>query len=89
MIQQRVIQEFRQEVDRSKLPGYRSTYDDYDGDLDVPAERQSARSTQVQPAEPQPPRPHKMPAPQSGTHGPHTGAAQQGAKRDGFGAGIF
>src|SRR6202790_3649330 len=30
MIQDRVIREFQTEVGRSKLPGYRSTYDHYD-----------------------------------------------------------
>jgi stage V sporulation protein G len=101
MIQQRVIQEFRLEVDRSKLPGYRSTYDDYDHDAEVavPAEREqvrreaAARSTQVQPAEPQPRSPHKVPAQvpvqQSAPHAPHTRGAQSGAPRDNFGAGIF
>jgi stage V sporulation protein G len=96
MIQQRVIQEFRLEVDRSKLPGYRSTYDDYDGELAAPAEREpvrreaAARSTQVQPAEPQPPKPHKVPAQQpSSPHAPHARSEQTGAPRDNFGAGIF
>lgn len=82
MIQQRVIREFQIEVDRSKIPGYRSTYDDYDHDADLapaPVERRAdqreaaARSTtHVQPAEPQPRSPHKMPAQHSGQHAPHT-----------------
>lgn len=98
MIQDRVIREFRLEVERSKLPGYKSTYEDYDQDIDLPAptreqrERQAAQRTtsHVQPAEPQPRSPHRMaPQPQSGNHGPHTTPAQQGVKPDGFGAGIL
>ena len=101
MIQDRVIREFRFEMDRSKMPGYRSTYDDYDHDEDLPpapadrhgeaSPRQSARTnSHVQPAEPQPRSPHKAPSQQhAGNAGPHTGASQQGAKKGGFGAGIF
>jgi stage V sporulation protein G len=100
MIQQRVIHEFRQELDRSKVPGYRSTYDDYDHDVDLPpapaergepARREAAArtSTQVQPAEPQPRSPHKVPAQPSHQHAPHPDSSQQAAGRDNFGAGIF
>lgn len=98
MIQQRVIQEYRVEVDRSKLPGYRSTYDDYDHDVDLapaePARREAAgRSTQVQPAEPQPRSPHKVPsqpgAHQGAQHVPHSRSTQGESPRDSFGAGIF
>jgi stage V sporulation protein G len=100
MIQQRVIREFQLEQERAKLPGYRSRYDEYDaGDADLaPAEaapreqrqRPAARTnTQVQPAEPQPRSPHKMPAQQSVPHTPHSGSAPQSASQDTFGAGIF
>ncbi len=101
MIQDRVIREFRLEMDRSQLPGYRSTYDDYDSDVDLPpatadrrgetSPREAARTnSRVQPAEPQPRSPHKAPVQQHTGHaGPHTGNAQQGAKKGGFGAGIF
>jgi stage V sporulation protein G len=97
MIQQRVIQEFRLEVDRSKLPGYRSSYEDYDHDVELPpapVEREPARraartSTQVQPAEPQPRSPHKAPAQPSTPHAPHTRQSQSESPRDNFGAGIF
>jgi stage V sporulation protein G len=103
MIQHRVIQEFRVEVDRSKQPGYHSTYDDYDHDVELPVERPAdakrevapRTSTQVQPPEPQPRSPHKVPAPQTARHTPqtahqtpHSRPAQAGGKRD-FGAGIF
>ena len=46
MIQERVISEFRQEVERAKLPGYVSRYDDFDIDEVVPPRhsRSSPRS---------------------------------------------
>ena len=95
MIQDRVIREFKLEMDRAKLPGYRSTYDDYDHeDAVIPAvaARTAAREkTQVQPAEPQPPKPHKVPVPQPTEHGtPHSPVQQtQISDRGGFGAGVF
>jgi stage V sporulation protein G len=33
MIQERVIQSFQQEIERSRLPGYVSSYDDFDEDI--------------------------------------------------------
>jgi stage V sporulation protein G len=96
MIQQRVIDEFRTEVERSKLPGYRSTYDDYDESAELPPvgerepSRREAKNTHVQPAEQQPRSPHSTPAkPATRHHAPHTPPAQQGVPRDNFGAGIF
>jgi stage V sporulation protein G len=100
MIQQRVIREFQLELDRSKLPGYRSTYDDYDHDVELPTatverraeakERDATRTTtQVQPAEPQPRSPHKPPAQHASRHVQQPGSAQQEPTRDNFGAGIF
>jgi stage V sporulation protein G len=75
MIQERVIREFREELQRAKQPGYISRYDDYDID-DMPPARHSRgaarshptttyarpgnqRSSQVQVAEPAPRAPHK------------------------------
>ncbi len=99
MIQQRVIRDYRLELDRSKLPDYRSKYDDYDHDIDVPPadadarepkpREAAARTTQVEPAEPQPRSPHKAPAHQTVQQTPHSGSAPQEATRDNFGAGIF
>jgi stage V sporulation protein G len=97
MIQDRVIREFQMELGRSKLPGYKSTYDDYDQEDAVAhspsghhQETASTREkTQVQPAESQPRSPHKPPSHHPGRHPPQHGSGQQGAKRDGFGAGIF
>jgi hypothetical protein len=40
MIQERVIREFHEELERAKLPGYVSRYDDYDID-DMPPARHS------------------------------------------------
>jgi hypothetical protein len=95
MIQDRVIREFRAELERSKQPGYKSTYDDYDHDVDLPPvhreHRDVAARTTTHAAEPQPRSPHKIAAPQqtNHNHGPHTPPAQQGIRRDGFGAGIL
>jgi len=93
MIQERVIREFQLELGRSKLPGYKPTYDDYDHEEVVAAAQGASHKevaathdkTQVQPAEAQPRSPHKPPA----HHPPRHGSQQHGIKRDGFGAGIF
>lgn len=97
MIQDRVIRDFQTELSRSKLPGYKSTYDDYDPEDAVAPAPQIRRAepaaaptslrekTQVQPAEPQPRSPHKPPSRRPN----HQMQNQQGTKRDGFGAGIF
>lgn len=96
MIQERVIRDFHLELERSKLPGYRSTYDDYDSETAVaagPLKKDPAMREKnlVQPAEPQPRSPHKPPGQNPGQNaaqnGLHRNANQQ--KRDGFGAGIF
>jgi stage V sporulation protein G len=71
MIQNRVIVEFRNELERAKQPGYASRYDeDYDDDVDAAAlaaqEPRAAphpASPQVQPPQFQPPPPHIQPAP--------------------------
>jgi stage V sporulation protein G len=95
MIQERVIRDFKLELDKSKLPGYKSTYDDYDSEDAVvptaPPKPQGRERTQVQPAEPQPRSPHKLPqherAARRSPGVPPT--TQGGTKVDGFGAGIF
>jgi stage V sporulation protein G len=96
MIQDRVIKEYRLEVDRSQLPGYRCTYDDYDQEETIAAPaagKEAAREkTHVQPAEPQPRSPHRPAARQAGTAPPRhaSGQAASGPKRDNaFGEGIF
>jgi stage V sporulation protein G len=94
MIQDRVIREFQLELERAKLPGYNSSYDDYDHE-DAPASSGSRGAstrerTHVQAAEPQPPKPHKLPLHHTSEGGtPHSAAPSQTARHDGFGAGIF
>jgi stage V sporulation protein G len=75
MIQNRVIAEFRTELERAKQPGYVSRYDDdYDDDVDTttyaPPEEAHAvppvpaslpPGVHAQPAQPQPPAPHIVP----------------------------
>jgi len=80
MIQERVIREFREEQERSKLPGYVSRYDDFDID-DFPPPRHSRgpvrghpttsyvrpgseRASRIQVAEPSSRPPHKSAKPQ-------------------------
>jgi stage V sporulation protein G len=43
LIQERVIQAFHEELRQSQLPGYVSSYDDFDDDFSRPAARPSAR----------------------------------------------
>jgi stage V sporulation protein G len=68
MIQDRVVREFREELERAKLPGYVSRYDDFDHEDAPPPRRDGAlqraavERTQVQPAQPQPRGPHRAPA---------------------------
>ena len=90
MIQNRVIAEFRTELDRSKQPGYVSKYDDdYDDDVDAASllPPESGRplqvppmppGTQVQPAQTQPPAPHILPAPQPAGNSPSAGPSSTG-----------
>ncbi|MBN1394487.1 MAG: SpoVG family protein [Pirellulales bacterium] len=75
MIQQRVIRAFEEEKANAKMPGYVSSYDDFDADDYAPP------TTRIQPAE-KPRGPHKTPAekPQTATAALHN--------KD-FGAGIF
>ncbi len=95
MIQQRVITAFKLEMERSKLPGYTSNYDDFDEDLvAAPPRRFSSNGshphphhkappvTQVQPSEPLPRAPHNAAVPEPAKH-------PSSAKRDSFGAGIL
>lgn len=66
MIQNRVIAEFRTELDRAKQPGYMSRYDDeYDDDIDpatlLPPEEQRPKPLPSSPAPPMPPGSHVQP----------------------------
>jgi stage V sporulation protein G len=90
MIQERVIREFQLELGRSRLPGYKSSYDDYDEDVVAvaPSTVSIREKAQVQPAEAQPRSPHRPPS--HAKHRPtQPGPNQQHVRRDGFGAGIF
>lgn len=83
MIQQRVVQAFEEEKARASLPGYVSTYDDFE---QVELEEAPLRPTpNVEPAQVQgaekPRGPHKAPR--------HTRHSQRTSKNDDFGAGIF
>lgn len=91
MIQNRVIAEFRAELDRAKQPGYVSKYDDdYDDDVDpadiVPPAAPEQRhpplppGTQIQPAESEIRAPHMLPQaapPPSGPQTPHSGLSKE------------
>lgn len=90
MIQSRVIAEYRAELERAKLPGYVSRYDDdYDDDVDAadiappaaaePRQPALPPGTQIQPAENEIRPPHVLPAPQppSGPQTPHSGLAKE------------
>ena len=98
MIQQRVIDEYRKEQERSKEPGYVSHYeDDFDEIFsedfvavtdDRASQAESARTTEIQPGASGPPAPHAHAAqnlpPQKATP-----RSKPQRKRDGFGAGIL
>ena len=80
MIQQRVIQAFEEEKARARMPGYVSSYDDFEPEEGgAPTRSGSLSPTQFQRAEK--------------PHGPHnkTGSrsSQSGRAHNGFGAGIF
>jgi len=95
MIQDRVIAEYEEELQRSEEPGYVSRYDDTYGEDDfddfdtfdeVPARRTApsrpAVSTQIQPAESTPPPPHRQASSTASSPGRGTEGGQ-------FGAGMF
>ncbi len=75
MVQDRILRAFFEEIDRSKQPGYSSSYDDYEfeDDFTLPDELEprdshgerparSLEKTSVQQAEPQPRAPHLAPS---------------------------
>ena len=77
MIQNRVIVEYKAELERAKQPGYASKYDeDYDDDVDASLlAAQEPRQATPAPAAPpfQPPPPHILPAPAPPASGGSTG----------------
>jgi stage V sporulation protein G len=94
MIQNRVISEYRAEMERAKQPGYVSRYEDeYDDDVDAaslvpqeearPAMPPLPAGAQIQPPQPQPNPPHIQPAPEPtagpvSSGGPHFTTPQPG-----------
>ena len=90
MIQNRVVSEYREELERAEQPGYQSSYEEYD--VDAPAASQRAAATanhRIQPARSEPPPPHARREPdptkqQQNLKTPH----ESGGNPD-FGAGIF
>jgi stage V sporulation protein G len=95
MIQDRVIQAFREELEKSKAPDYVSSYDDWDHeDAPLPKGQRLGGRTQVQTAEAAPRGPHKPPSQQHGSappRGPHVPKSDQSQRPrgDSFGQGIF
>jgi stage V sporulation protein G len=102
MIQECVVREYEEELERAKLPDYVSRYDDFDLDYGDyrrgPQPAAANAETRLDPAhERQPGRPHSArsnhPEGQRGrTQAPPPKAATQREQRpagDGFGAGIF
>jgi stage V sporulation protein G len=92
MIQDRVIAEYEEELDRAKMPGYVSRYDEeYDDEgeefdelePESDAERSSPTRTQIEPAEATPPPPHQRP----GNASSSSSTDERGGNA--FGAGIF
>jgi stage V sporulation protein G len=83
MIQNRVIEAFDEEQRRAQMPGYVSSYEDYDFEPASPSSsgepRRVMEPAQFQAAE-KPRGPHKAPAQQTEGQRPHN---------DKFGAGIF
>jgi stage V sporulation protein G len=98
MIQDAVIKAFHAEVERSKMPGYVSTYDDFDEDLVAQPHHSARRSghhheTKVEPAESVPRAPHVSAAPSKSNQPPvpiRKVSMDKTAKQGGnFGAGIL
>jgi stage V sporulation protein G len=86
MIQHRVIKAFEEERSRSKMPGYVSSYEDFEPEFIAPPATSRATptiTTHTQVPE-KPHGPHKMPSQR-----PQPQKAAEGQSRDGFGAGVF
>lgn len=85
MIQQRVIKAFEEEKSRAKLPGYVSSYEDFEPEyIAPPATPRSTPTITTHTQVPERPRgPHKPP------HHTQPQKAGDGQARDGFGAGVF
>jgi stage V sporulation protein G len=88
MIQQRVIKAFEEEKAHSKLPGYVSSYEDFEPEIIAPpAESRPTTTVTTHTQVPEKPHgPHKIPSqrPQ-----PQSQRTTDGRAHDGFGAGVF
>ncbi|HEX7447934.1 MAG TPA: SpoVG family protein [Pirellulales bacterium] len=100
LIQERVIRAFREEIERSKLPGYVSSYDDFDEDLVMERPPRRPRPAMERPAasrvvvERQAVEKTKIETAEPEPRPPHKRVAQPvngtpAPKRDTFGAGIW
>jgi len=117
-IQDHVIRVYREELERSRLPGYVSRYEDFDDDAargphfptdtarrverqytaarngmageELARDGTTGEQTKVEPAAQEPRAPHRVPAGQRVVPaGQRVGRSDEGASRDGFGAGIL
>lgn len=101
LIQERVIRAFRDEVERSKLPGYVPSYDDFDEEVDLDRPPRKQRPAAERPAAPrvaaerQAGEKTKIETAEPEPRAPHkrlpqpVSTAAPAAKREGFGAGIW
>lgn len=101
MVQQRIVEAFREEVEKAKLPGYVSSYDDFEHDLDFSEmeEPRVARAVAAADSEDagrfsrndQPQEPHPVGGPPAATSPVSSPAPPEisDADKPEFGAGIF
>jgi stage V sporulation protein G len=101
MIQDVVVREYEDEVERAKLPDYVSRYDDFDmdyGDYRRPAQATPTGEHRIDPAHSRHNshlgnnnRPHSSEPVRDNRSGPPSNSARSGprSRPDGFGAGIF
>lgn len=82
MVQSRIIEAFKQEVDRSQQPGYQSSYDDLDQDYEYGyAEEGHSKPSTPRPHFPQSgPKPHDEPPPEKKPSQTPTAPEQKKAK---------
>lgn len=97
-IQSRVIEEYLNEIEEAKRPGYRSKYDDYfsdageDYDHDDDDQPSSSKPASRDDAEPNPPASHERSEESSQLKGPHSrrsDSSSSSSRPQKFGEGIF
>ena len=100
MIQEVVVREYEDELERAKLPDYVSRYDDFDmdfGDYRRPAQATPMGNQRIDPPHSRPnshlggSRPHASEPVRESRSGPPSNSARNAPRQrqDGFGAGIF